>query len=368
MVPFGEGNMDCFVSKLATDFGIPSYGMLRDLPRDVYLDHAPLVWSFMPDQETQTALSAGFICRSLGVARAKFTSDPSLVGRERRFGMILPTQGSAGWTRGPEMARHAELLMAETSSRCGMTWGAGGTHLVRTFLDGGTHGGYEAARIMSDFKAARVTTVICYCVPVHLEITALKMQAAAAALNYLPEWYVDHASRMDRALWHRRGSLRVAHRAFGVTPLWYLEALEDQEWYQAYASQFPRTTPNERLGFDVYYAYLTLFRAIEAGGRDLTVSSVAAGMPAFTQRDFADVRHPAGGYETSKPNPYTFVDSGMAFWWDALGQEPGGVPMDGCVRVANGGVRAYADTWRRGDAMLFAEGPCTGSPSRVTGL
>jgi len=362
VVPLGNGNMACFIEALATEFQIPTFGSPRNLPRSTFVDHAPYIWSFMPDQETQTSLSAGYICRALAGGTARFTADADLLGRPRTFGIIYPRESSGGWTRGPETARQAELLIAETETRCGLEWGTQGG--IARYLDGGSQGLIEAPSIMHTFKSAKVTTLICYCPPTNTEFTLLKMQAAATGLNYRPEFFFDHVNSMDKAIWHQRGSTRITHAAFGVSPLWRMPNLEDQDWYNAYESQEPGTTPNLRHGFDIYWSYWTLFIAIQAAGADLTLENAAAGLHGIAYRDLEMPFAPSGGFESTKANPFSFIDSGMAWWYDPFGTPPGGLPNEGCLRAVDGGLRHYSDTWPTDDAAQFSTAPCTSPPYR----
>lgn len=369
VVPMGDGNMGCFVSKLAAEYGIPSYGAPRDVPQAAFKSNPGYVWSFMPDQQTQAGWSAGFICRSLKGFTAKHATDRLLQLRKRRFGIVYPQRGSSDWTRGPEMEQHAELLLDQTRQRCRMRWSTDprppdGRHLIARYVDAGSQTGLEAPLIMRRFKEAGVTTVMCYCVPVRSEFTVIKMQSAAAGLNYFPEYYFDHASRMDKAVWHREATTRLPHHSFGVSYYTWLPDLEGQFWYRAYLEEEPGTEPNGRFGSEIYDSLWTLFQAIGAGGTDPDVDSITAGLHTIAYRDLNNPFLPSGGFEPSKANPYSFVDSAMAWWWDPLGTEPNGIRGNGCIRLANEGRRSYANTWPRGDASLFTNppGPCTGPP------
>lgn len=358
VVHFGDGGQ-CFLNEMGK-LGIPGFGINADVPRANFQEGESegYVWGFFPDQETMAGWSASFICRKLNFRGnvARFANENRLKTMPRKFGLIFPTDSQ----RGDESKQMATLLVEYLRQECGMIPKADGSTdlIVRTFKDDGAA---EAGAIMQDFYVKNVTTMICYCVPVQNELTVQKMQNAASALNYYPEWYWDHVSRMFRAVWNERHS-SPQHPSLGTTYHWRNPRFEEQDWYKAFKSIDPAGVPNSRFGFDIYHLFLNLFQGLQGAGKNLTAENVRRGMFTFTyaapmQAKAADnFFKPYGGYGSAHHkavSPYTFIDAGMAFWWDPQGTKPGENEPRGCLRAVREGRKYHAGTWPMGDDDLF---------------
>ncbi|MFA5891902.1 MAG: hypothetical protein WDA27_13285 [Actinomycetota bacterium] len=359
-VHLGDG-ASCYFEAMARDYKIPVFGLNSDVPRSIYENNRPYVWGFFPDQEAESAWSGSFICRVLRGHKAQFAGDANLKTSKRKFGLIYPVNAE----RGPEMTRLAHLLQDDVKKECGMTFDD-----TRPFEAGGTAGagGKEAPTFMAAFKQEGITTVVCYCVPVQTELTVSTMQNAANSVDYHPEWYWDHASRMYRAIWNQTYG-DPKQPSFGVNHHWRNPGFHSQFWYQSYRSQEPQTEPNVRFNFDIYHLFLNLFQAIQAAGPRLTPETVEQGMFTFQYQDRDNPYEPMGGYGPYGPkavSSYNFVDSAMGWWWDPTGTPPEGRAGEGCVRVMNQGRRYYAGEWPIGDKDLFtADAPCSQDDTKL---
>jgi len=357
-VHLGDGGQ-CFMETLAADHQTPSFGLNSDVKRARYERNRPYIWGFFPDQESEAAWSASFICRKLKGRPAKHAYDRNLQEKVRKFGLIYPKESQ----RGPESRELAELLMRYVKDECGMTFDK-----VETIVESGAA---DAGRIMADFKQSGITTVICYCVPVQSELTVPTYQNTATSLEYYPEWYWDHASRMFRAIWNQTfGDKSGRQRGFGVSQHWRQPALREQYHYQAYLQEEPGTVPNTRFNFDIYHLFLNLFQAIQAAGPTLTPDTVEKGMFTFNYVQRNNPYVPTGGYGAYAPKAigtYTFVDTAMGWYWDITGTPPGGTNGEGCLRVISEGLRFYPGEWPVGDDDLFTgRDPCTQDDTELT--
>jgi hypothetical protein len=332
------------VARPAAEYHMPVFGWNEDVPAEPYEQNAPYFWSFMPDQQTTAALSGSFICDKLKGRAARWSTDPTLKNLHRKFALVYPEKGQ----RGPFLIQMARLLVKETK-KCGLDM------IVRTFSGNGN----EAQQQMTEFKRANVTTVICYCIPQLNELTVPQYQNSAEAIAYYPEWYFDDATKMDRALWQRNyGSQKV--NSFGVSYLWRLPKFEQSYPYEAYLQEEPGSAPNLRFNFEIYHVFLNLFEAIQAAGPELTPDTIKRGMFTFRYTDPNNPWVPTGGYGPGGPSRYTFVDTGIGWWWDPHGTPPGATPGEGCIRVMYAGKRFYPGGWPAGDADMFdARDPCT---------
>lgn len=337
------------IAPKAREHGIPVFGWNEDVPLEVYEQNRPYLWSFMPDQHTETVWSAAFLCRKLRGRPARFTTDPVLLGRPRKFGLIF--QQARYSQRGPFLSQLAAQLQDEVSRQCQMRF---------DYVKGFQEGTSEASGMFTSMKIANVTTLVCYCIAQQTELHIPKFQTVASGIDYYPEWYWDSTAAMDRALWQQQYG-NPSHQGFGSSYLWRQGPFDSSYAYQAYTSQAKGSIPNPRFNFEMYHTFLSLFSGIQAAGPVLTPESVERGMFTFkwTRRD--DPFIPTGGYGASSgPSPYTFVHSAMAWWYDPTGTPPGRNEPDGCLRVAHRGLRFFGPDWPLGDDDLFVSGmPCT---------
>jgi hypothetical protein len=362
-VHLGDGGQ-CFMEELANRFKVPSFGLNSDVQRQRYEKHSPYIWGFFPDQEAETGWSASYICDVLynhGKQTARFSTDITLQNLKRKFALVYPLNDG----RGPEGEELAKLLIDDLKKDCNLPL------IVHTYdASGNGAGAQEAPGFVSEFKQKNVTTVICYCIPVPTETTVSTMQNAAEGIQYRPEWYWDAMSRMFRAVWEKEyGDPKMAN--FGVSQHWRQPAFHLQYHYQAYHSVDPNSEPNAFLDFDIYHLFLNLFQAIQAAGPNLTPQTVQQGMFTFNYTSQQNPYVPTGGYgpyNSHAISDYTFVDTGMAWWWDPTGTPPGGNQGEGCLRVMNNGQRYYADQWPKGDADMYvtSKGPCSPDDRKLT--
>lgn len=348
VVHFGDGGQ-CFLNEMGK-YNVPGFGLNSDVPRDQFLVEEGLVWGFFPDQETMSAWSASFICRKLEGRKARFAGEARLRNLERKFALIYPETSQ----RGPESAQLAGKLVKDLRARCNMKPDANGNSnfIIKTYKESGNT---QANSIMIDLYRKDVTTIICYCVPVGTEYTVTTMQSAATGLNFFPEWYWDHTSRMFRAMWNREYGNK-AHASFGTSYHWRNDRYENQSWYKAFKEVDPSGTPNMRFGFDIYHLFLNLYQGIQGGGPMLNPDSIKRGMFTFKYVEKGDFFRPYGGYGSDHVNAvstYTFIDTGFAWWWDPTGTPPGETQPNGCLRAVRQGMRFHDGTWPEGDDDLF---------------
>jgi len=359
VVSLVQGNQHCYAAKMSKE-RIPVFGLNEDLPEESYEAVRPYAFGFMPTQEVQSSWTASFICRKLVGGNARFSDDVLVGGLPRKIGFIRPQ----GESRGSELPEAAAMLVSELKRQCDYEFDIERYYEARQ--NPSPSGAAEAPNIISLFKQERVTTIVCYCIPVGPENTAPTMLRTATGANYFPEWVWDQASAMDRGQWQRVHGDR-SQPAMGTTYFWYSPAFREQFHYQAYLSQEPGTEASTFWSYRYYHLYLNLFEAIQAAGPKLTPETVEQGMFTFNFLIHGDPRVPMGGYGPYGPNAisnYTFVDTGMAWWWDPNGTPPGGTNREGCMRAVRGGIRAYPGdgdlAWPPGDADLFNESdPCT---------
>jgi hypothetical protein len=360
VIAFGD-DMECFARSMSFDFKVPVFLYGTDVSSTTLTLGAPYIWSFLPEQETEAAYSASFLCRELRGQTARFARSPLLKNSARTFGLITTDEGGplGIGLLGPDspIGPLADLLVADAKAECGLTFDSIDRSILATPAN--------AAALMAQYEAKGITTVLCYCPVSRDGSNVTTMQSAATAMGYAPEWVWDHASRMDNPMNQRRYASPF-QTSLGVSYFWRLPSQQSQYPAQAYAQSEPGSVPNPRYNWEIYHAFLLAFSAIQDAGPDLTPGTVQRGLSTWAYTDATNTFEPIGGY-----GPYgahalgdqSFVDTGMAWWWDSAGTAPGAPPTTGCMRVADEGARAYAGTWPEGDASLFSpSAPCSGEP------
>lgn len=346
------------IGPLAADHGIPVFGWNEDVPSEVYEVNRPYMWSFTPDQKTETVWSSEFLCRKLRGRPAKFTNDLLLLGKPRKFALLYQQARSS--QRGPFLSQLAGQLRDEVFARCGMKF-----DLVRQFEENGDS---EGPGLFAEMKADYITTVVCYCIAQQSELQIPKFMASATALDYYPEWYWDSTASMDHALWQQNYG-NPAHQSFGSTYLWRQGGFKESHAYRAFSQEEPGGVPNLRFNFEMYHTFLSLFSGIQAAGPTLNPTTIERGMFTFNWLSRTDPLTPTGGYGfASGPSAYTFIHTAMAWWYDPSGVPPGKTEPSGCVRVVDGGRRYFGPDWPEGDGDLFLRtSPCSEDNRRENG-
>lgn len=348
-------NAQYFLAKMS-QFGVPGFGLQQDVPSDTYEQNKPYIWSFTPDQETQTDWSASFLCRKIIGGKARLSTDSELKNKDRKIGLIYGRGATS------QLDEYADLLKKDLGQQCGFTFAKEQSYSGAGAAGAGVN---EANDMMLSMKLAGITTIVCYCIPVEGTVTA--MQNAATGADYHPEWYWDAATYMDRGIWWQLYGSKE-QPSFGTTYFWKQPAYRQQYHYQAYLEEEPGTVPNTRFNFTIYHLMLNLFSGIQGAGPKLQPGWSERGMFTFKYRNQANPSYlPIGGYGPGGPSFYTFIDTGMGFWWDPTGTPPGGQQNEGCLRVMNNGKRYATGEWPKGDADLMLPGdPCSEDTRKIT--
>jgi len=338
-----NGNIRCYADQMAK-MGVLTFGLNEDVPSALYEDDGSISYGFMPTQELQTRWSASFVCRALDGGTARFAKDTTMRSRTRTFAFVRPGSPTAVDV---ERYEEAELFQRYLEDECDPDL------TVETY-----ERPEEAATIAWNLRLEEITTVICYCVPSDANPGGMAgpILRASTSLAYFPEWYWDASTLMDRAFAMRAENGALEHASFGTTYLWRQSGFREQYHYQAYLQEEPGTQPNPYYNFGIYTTFLTLFRGVQSAGPNITPETLRRGLFTFSYTDRRNPWVPTGGFG---PDPHgtdsehTFVDTGMAWWWDPTGRPPGEVRASGCMRAPFGGLRFYPSEWPRGDGYLF---------------
>jgi hypothetical protein len=337
-------NNECYEKHLATEYKIINFGANFDTRQDFYDSAAPYIWGFFPSQEVEVNWSSQYVCNVLkkGNGKARFSTDPTMRNKTRKFGFIHPTKAD-----NPAYDRVSGLFLKQLAD-CGIH-PKQATFNYQTGVSG--PGAQEAPGVMTSFSQAGITTILCMCPPNPTQA----FQNAAVGIDYFPEWYFDSTSAMDRPIWQQTYS-NPQQRGIGVTYFWNEPEFTAQYPYKSYSEIEPGTQPNVRWNFNLYTVLLNLFQGIQAAGPELTPETIERGMFTFNYLNRSDTGEPTGGYgqyNSKARSDYTFVDTAMSWWFDPKGTPPGGRKNEGCIRPMNRAKRYYAEEWPVGDDDLY---------------
>lgn len=288
---------------------------------------APYRISFRPDDEDEIAQMSTFVCQKLVGRTARYSVDPRLASRTRKFGFMF-------WDSYKD---RKDALRAGIRARCGID-------ITAESPDWTTQLG------MAQLQSANVTTVIAV-----LGTTGHATASNhATQLGYFPEWFIAGSNELNGVdvNFHGRTANQVQWgNAFGVTFDYRRDALAKQPWYRAYKEGCP-TCPEPAIGqqgvtfaASSYDSVSMLFYGIQAAGPRLTAENIDKGLHAIPARPSTDPFRPAAYFS---PGNYSFMKDSMAIWWDPSGEPPGSSNR-GCYRLPNDGRRFRAGEWPAGD-------------------
>lgn len=313
-----------------------------------YQQFAPRLISWNPDIEDQAAMAARYICVRLSGRVARWSKDPDLATRQRRFRIAFTDDPTL------PLLEPFRIAVRRNLQDCGVE------------MDGDValpSGAQNHAAAVSAMRAAGVTTVL---LATSGGSSAVLSQAASAQA-WFPEFVTLGGGAVDRG--NDRNPSGRTHasatwdRAFGITFDYRRGAIEDQPWFRAVregcsACAEPRDVSIVRL----YDAWALLMYGIQAAGPRLTLASIDRGMHALQQVRSNDPFRPAAYFA---PGNYSFVKDAAEIWWDPVGAAPSSA-APGCYRLVDGGLRSRSVDWAGDDSRLFdpAASACQGDEYR----
>jgi hypothetical protein len=280
-------------------------------PDSYYRRYAPYWWSATPSGSDVAGFFGNITCRRLTGLKAVFAPDPALAAQDRRFGFVHPDNPEY-----VEVAKEVQRILAGCGARIART---------ATYAINVTQFQSQATSIVTQMRAAGVTTLLCYCDPV----VPIFLGNAAQSQDYEPEWLQPYwgdaqARQVNSGNW--QGVMSAA-------PPWPVPA--KNEAYQVFVRASGGREPAEKYYAAAYASALQVFTGIQAAGPVLTPSALHRGygqLPdargfngLFRYRGaahryapvaeapigFYDPKHPSGF--DGKPGGYRACDSGTFF-------------------------------------------------------
>ncbi len=216
---------------------------------------APYEYSFAPDCQRSAAGTAAVIGREMAGLNAVFAGSKAMRTKKRVFGVLTPSI--------PSDATCTDLMDQVLKAKYGVT-----PAKLISYSFNLSQATSQASEIISEFKAAGVTTVICATCDF---VTPIFLTQAANVANYHPEWianyFMDAFSRLpNQAQWSHAIALGMQE-----------PQATDQEGYKAFYMSDPTGKIVPSFPF-VYEAVLLLFDGLQAAGPDLTPQTFARGV------------------------------------------------------------------------------------------
>ena len=264
---------------------------------------APYQYSFAPDCERSAAGTAAVIGKEMAGMPAIFAGDAAMRHKKRVFGVLYPSI--------PSNTYCTQLMDQILQKKYGVKLAK-----VISYSLNLSQASSQAATIVSEFKAAGVTTVICATCDF---VTPIFLTSAANIANYHPEWianyFMDAFSRLpNQAQWSHAVALGMQE-----------PPATTQEGYKAFFKADPTGKIVPSFPF-VYESMLLLFDGLQAAGPDLTPQTFAAGVaslpPSTPGGMFGAWRFGKGIYDPSanfrvvwwNPNAISGLDGHKGAW------------------------------------------------------
>jgi hypothetical protein len=266
-------------------------------PQSWYERYSPYQYNFFLDGSKWASWAANLVCARMAKLPAAFAGDPAMHSKERVFGLAA--------VEFPTWLQVADEIQQKLEARCGVK-------IARRVSYPEDIGKFQqnGSNMAAQFKAAGVTTVICYCDP----LMPIFITQAATRQDYRPEWifqndYDPISQNTDQS--------QFAH-AFAPGPASPPAATSEAR--RAFKLVRPGSEPAEIYYVAAYEVFLQLFGALQAAGPNLNPQTFRQGMfsmpPSLAGGDYGDWGFGAGAY-----TPTSAVG---VVWWDAKTRGPNG--------------------------------------------
>ena len=314
---------------------------LAQFPGEVYVQHAPYLWNFGPDQTRLIDMGAEYLCKKLANKPVKWSDDARFQdGRPRKFGLI--SYNDSGYTGGPD---YFQQLIRE---RCGVELG---NNIIRYDLSAGADPTVQLSSAMTQFSAAQVTTII-YMGDL---ISAAIFTPAATQNAYFPEWYIPGFGGVDVDDFLARSAYdqRQWKNAFGFSAYEIPVADPARECEIAYRSIDPDNSPDDGMCTYFWQQMVKMMGAIQEAGPNLTPETFKEALFRLPKDPPNPAWRMAGGYGE---NDYTYVDWYTELWWNPDAIHPNG--DTGAYCYIRGGKRYTYGQFQVEDPPVFDPNDC----------
>ena len=300
--------------------GVVAIGPIH-MPADWYQARAPFAWGLLPDCTSLLANHVDYLVQRVAPYPARFAGNPALRAKPRALGVVVP---DSPWYQ--QCANQAEARLKAAGHRLAAR--------VNYPLDF-NQAAQTATNVVSQLKAAGVTTVLCWCDPVLPYFATTQ----ATQQDYGPEWVISGFALTDSDLAGQLYDRQQWAHAFGVSLLGALTQGYDSESYRAYKAL--RADEPAALRDILYYPLLQLFACLQMAGPNLTPQTFEQGC--FTA--------PWGAAEMGRwrygPGDYTAMEDGREVYWDPDATSPFNGKPGRYVSTLDG--RRFRGDWPAGE-------------------
>ena len=258
------------------------------MPQSFFSGNAPWLYSPWPTGDKLAGWAVNTVCDHLVAQTASFAGDATVRGEKRVFGIITPE--IPGYTA-------SGAIMEQGLASCGAPVGRRVAYAldIPTFQN-------QANNIVAQMRAARVTTLICFCDPL---MPAFLTQTADNQ-HYDPEWMTATLGPTD-ALYRYSSQTQMAH---AISNQGAFPSHAQSEAFRAFQLSRPGAAPAEDFYPNAYLLALELFNGIQAAGPHLTPETFEQGLfdlPTSGAGDFGTWSYGTGAF-----TPGTDTQLG---WW-----------------------------------------------------
>jgi hypothetical protein len=260
------------------------------MSRKWFNEHAPYVWSIVPDCSQLAEINIGAYVRYLAGKPAAFAG-ADLQGQTRSLAIIAPNS--------PVYQQCVDDGLAKLRSS-----GGGDALRLDYTLDPGSMS-TQAGNLVDQLKAHHITSVALGTDP----LLPLFLTQKAKEQDYYPEWLVLGTALTDSDIAGQQYVSDEWSHAFGISQLGPQTDSRSTYGYQAFKSVHPDQEPSITVDL-LYYQLYELALGLQLAGPNLNPQTYAQGM--FSYKGGTGL---AGTWHFA-PGKYTAQDDGVAIWWN----------------------------------------------------
>jgi hypothetical protein len=257
-----------------------------------YAQNAPYQYSVFGDADLLNGFTAEYVGKRLKGRVAQFAGTGSNT-KTRVFGVC-----------------YEEVLKASADDLIRRLKAVGVTPVVVSYGSDVSQAQQQSLNIVSQFRAAGVTTVI----DIGNVVGPVFLTSNADTQHYYPEYLVNGYSAIDSEEGARLYSPTQWNHAFGFTQITVRNAFQDSQGYGASKLADPSYEPSKNVIAE-YLALQQIANGVERSGPDVTPRTFQSGLGSVPAT-LPGPKQPRLSYGSRGPGPYTGRDDVAEIWWN----------------------------------------------------
>ncbi|HZU72623.1 MAG TPA: hypothetical protein VE990_07605 [Acidimicrobiales bacterium] len=317
---------------------MPNFCRVAVYPLPVYQQDQPYLYSWWMNETLQDQFLAESVCSNLVGRRAEWAG-AGIQGKVRKFGLI--------YSEGAQFPVDGNDILADLKSTCGLVPAVSVGYDIN---QNDPNGSQALADAVVKFQANGVTTVI----DEMDYVAGIEVTDQANSSGYVPEWYMDGASGIDRNQLAALMNQAEWSHAFGLTNDEMEIPPADWACYQVIQEVDPGFSPNQTLCTYHFESLVQMAAGIQAAGPDLTPATLERGLIRNGYKFYSRPAWPAGG--GFGPDDPTYIKNAAEIWWNPGATNPVTGDPTGAYEYLDGGARYRLGQLPPGERPYFSQG------------